>query len=726
MMTIILAGIPGVQAYLDDVVCYGSTQQQHDASLKRVLHALDKAGLKLNMQKCKFNQTSLRFLGHTISKDGLLPDQDQIKAVAQAPAPHDTSSLPSFLGLASWFSKLIPDFSTVVEPLRETLRDSTDRQFNWTAAADLSFTEIKTLIVESPALALYDPDLPTYVTTDASDYGLGGVLSQLHSDNTERVVAFASRTFSPAERKYSTVEREALACVWAVERWRTYLWGRHFVLRTDHQALTTLLTSKGIGRAGMRVARWSAQLLCFAYDVAYRPGKLNVTANCLSRLPLPNTEEAEMEPDMVAIIFKESLLAMSLSVFTAACDSCPDLAQLRQQIQKGWPKCKKNVPKELGPYFNVRDELAVDETLVMRGTDRVIVPTSLRPKVVDLAHEGHQGVVRTKQRLRELYWWPQMDKDVQSKVASCVSCQYNDKTVKTAPAPLTPVELPDGPWEKVAIDIVGPFECATWDCHYAITLTDYYSKWPEVAFTSTVTTEVITRFLATVFSQEGNPNYLVSDNGCQFTSHAFAIFLKEREIKHLRSSVYYPRANRAIERFNRVLKECLQTAERTHKPWKQAVTEFLQIYRATTDATTGATPFELLRKRKMRTKLNLLPISHKNDTLVFSKTFEDHIENVRTVLQRLRQHGIKLKPSKCDVFRCEVRYLGRIVSAEGSKMDPADTAAVKALKEKRPRTVGELRAVMGLLSYYQQYIRDFSRIANPLYALMELDPGPDK
>lgn len=172
-------------------------------------------------------------------------------------------------------------FLTVVEPLRETLRESTERQFNWTAEAENSFNDIKRLIVESPALALYDPGLPTYVTTDASDYGLVGVLSQLHSDNTERVVPFASRTLSPTERKYSTVEREALACVWAVERWRTYQWGHHFVLRTDHQALTTLLTSKGTGRAGLRIARWSARLLCFTYDVAYRPGKLNVTADCL-------------------------------------------------------------------------------------------------------------------------------------------------------------------------------------------------------------------------------------------------------------------------------------------------------------------------------------------------------------------------------------------------------------------------------------------------------------
>ncbi|KAK7910413.1 hypothetical protein WMY93_015097 [Mugilogobius chulae] len=479
MMSIVLAGLPGVQVYLDDIICYGDTQKDHDDNLRRVLHALTNAGLKLNMKKCKFNQSSLNYLGHTISKAGLHPDQDRLTAVINAPAPRDTTSLRSFLGLASWYSKFIPDFATIAEPLRAVLRDSTDLNFQWSVQAETSFTTLKGLIVNSPALALYDPELPTYVTTDASDYGLGAVMTQLHTEQSERVVAFASRTLSPAERKYSTVEREALACVWAVERWRTYLWGRHFVLRTDHQALTTLLTSKGSGRAGLRIARWSARLLCFTYDVTYRPGHLNVTADCLSRLPLTVPNEAADEPDMIAYVFKESLCAISLPEFTSACDDCPELKQLRRQIEKGWPKSTKCLPETIAPYFQVRDELSVHDSLILRGTDRLVVPTTLRARVVDLAHEGHQGIVRTKQRLRELYWWPQLDKLVHSVIASCVNCQYSDKVAVTSPAPLTPVNLPSRPWEKVAIDITGPFENATWDCRYAIVLTDYYSKWPE-------------------------------------------------------------------------------------------------------------------------------------------------------------------------------------------------------------------------------------------------------
>lgn len=256
------------------------------------------------------------------------------------------------------------------------------------------------MLLKSPALAIYDPKLPTYITTDASDYGLGAVLTQLHSDNVERIVAFAFRTLSPAERKYSRIEKEALACVWAVERWRTYMWGRRFTLRTDHQALTTLLSTKGMNRAGMRIARWSARLMCFQYDMQYHPGSQNVMADCLSGVPLSDSSAAA---DLVTEIAEISplLTALPLADFKAECEDCSELAQLRQVIHAVWPKVKKSLQDEVQPYFLLRHKIAAESPLIFRGT-QLVVPKSLRESVVRLAHEGHQGMVRTKQRLRDV------------------------------------------------------------------------------------------------------------------------------------------------------------------------------------------------------------------------------------------------------------------------------------------------------------------------------------
>lgn len=476
----------------------------------------------------------------------------------------------SFLGLSSWFSKFIPDYATLVEPLRQLLKTDMKVELQWSEAAHESFSNLKKLLLESPALAVYDPDLPAFITTDASGYGLGAVLTQLHPDQVERVVAFASRTLSPAERKYSTTEKEALACVWAVERWRTYVWGRRFTLRTDHQALTTLLSTKDMNRAGMRIARWSARLMCFQYDVQYRPGVQNDIADCLSRVPLTySSTDIDAEKDLLLEIAEVSplLTATPLTDFQAECEDCPDLSLLRQVIRSGWPKVKRSLPAEMQPYFLVRHELAVESPLVFRGT-RLVVPRSLREKVICLAHKGHQGIVRTKQRLGELYWWPYMDTQVHAILSPCSVCQSCDKTAKTALAPLQPVQFPDGPFQHVAVDIVGPFDRGSQDCRFAITLVDYFSKWPVVGFTSSATTDTVIRFLSSVFAREGNPCELTTDNGPQFTSSAFADFLKERGIKHIRTSVYHPQANGCVERFNRVLKDCVQAAQVSQKPWK--------------------------------------------------------------------------------------------------------------------------------------------------------------
>src|SRR4029434_1475738 len=165
-----------------------------------------------------------------------------------------------------------------------------------------------------------------------------------------------------------------------------------------------------------------------------------------------------------------------------------------------------------------RHELAVMNECIVRGTHRLLVPESLQKRLIDIAHETHQGIVRTKQRLRELYWWPKMDCHIETMIKNCTTCRQNEKSTVTHDAPLQPVPLPSAAWEKVSVDIVGTYEIAPPDCIFAITMIDYYSKWREVAFTPRADTATIIQFLATVFSREGNPKDLISDNGPQFRS----------------------------------------------------------------------------------------------------------------------------------------------------------------------------------------------------------------
>ncbi len=208
MVVTVLRGLPNVANYLDDIILWGSTQTEHDLTFKAVIQRLQDAGLKMNQSNCQFNKTSLRFLGHIVNAQGIQPDEDRLSAILHAPAPEDATQLRSFIGLLSWYNKFIPNFATVVEPLRACIRKGSD--FVWSEDAQQCFNDVKQVLIHSPALSLFEPDLLTVVSTDASDYGLGAVLAQVHEDKTERIVAFASRTLSSAERKYSTIEKKHL------------------------------------------------------------------------------------------------------------------------------------------------------------------------------------------------------------------------------------------------------------------------------------------------------------------------------------------------------------------------------------------------------------------------------------------------------------------------------------------------------------------------------------
>uniref|UniRef100_A0A8C7TQZ0 ribonuclease H n=1 Tax=Oncorhynchus mykiss TaxID=8022 RepID=A0A8C7TQZ0_ONCMY len=266
--------------YLDDIMIYPQNRERHFQDLQAVLDKLREAGLTLNMKKSNFCQTSLKFLGHIVSFDGIHVDPEKTKAVQDFPVPTTLKALQRFLGMAGWYHQFVSNFSQVAEPLNALKRKGV--KFLWTAECQTSFETLKRHLVTPPILGHPNFDCPFVVYTDASDVGLGAVLVQQTGLGTEEVLAFASRTLNGAERNYSTTEQECLAVVWALEKWRYYLEGRHFTVVTDHSSLVWVFKTN---KPSTRLIRWALRLQEFTFAVEYRKGKYNTVPDALSRAP---------------------------------------------------------------------------------------------------------------------------------------------------------------------------------------------------------------------------------------------------------------------------------------------------------------------------------------------------------------------------------------------------------------------------------------------------------
>ena len=242
VMASMLKGMPGVEVYLDDILCHAATQGEHDDRLREVLRRFEVHRVRVNWDKSSTSEKGLPFLGYLVSAEGVRIDPERIRPLLEAPDPGDEKGLRAFFGAVGYHARFVPRFAEVVEPLRAALRADT---FQWTAALSSAVRRVKDVVREAPALGMYGPRLKTVLETDASDVGCGACIAQTDASGCPRIVAYASKSFSAAERNYSVVEKEALACVWASEKFRHYPWGKRFVLRTDHQALCTIFGPKG-------------------------------------------------------------------------------------------------------------------------------------------------------------------------------------------------------------------------------------------------------------------------------------------------------------------------------------------------------------------------------------------------------------------------------------------------------------------------------------------------
>lgn len=602
LMEIVLGELRGniCFVYLDDIIIYSSSCSQHQHDIQKVLDKLREANLTVNMKKSQFFRTSLKFLGHVVSSDGVAVDTEKSQAVQDFPVPQNLKQLQRFLGMAGWYHRFVPDFSTLTEPLNALKRKGA--KFVWTPTCHASFEKLKQHLTSPPILGHPDFNLPFVVYTDASDVGLGAVLAQQTGLGTEQVLAFASRTLNTAERNYSTTEQECLAVVWAIEKWRYYLEGRHFIVVTDHSSLIWVFKTQ---KPSTRLIRWALRLQEFSFTVEYRKGKYNTVPDALSRAP-PETECPRVT--CAAVLRSNRDTSSSLHITDEAIWKAQQEDSYAQDLYKEIMEKGELAEDQTTQYTVLEDKIYRVVKLPHKTIYQVYIPPSLRPQLLHHYHNdplsGHFGRYKTYKRLQALVYWPRMSVDVRDYVQCCQTCQMYKPETRRPPGKLQQIQV-SGPWEMLGVDLMGPFPRSSRGNTYLLVFVDYYSRWVEMFPLRKATAEIISQHLVKeIVTRWGVPTYLLSDQGPQFLSSVYEETCKRWNILQKKTSAYHPQTN-LTERINRNIKALLASyVEDKHTSWDKLLPEFRFALNTAVHEPTGVTPAELNLGRTLKGPLD--------------------------------------------------------------------------------------------------------------------------
>ena len=590
----LICDIPGALNISDDVVVFGKTQADHDRALHAVCQKFSEANLTLNQEKCEFNKSSITFFGFVFSSKGISPDPIKVEAINTAKHPTSVSGIRSFLGMATYCSKFIPNFSDISQPLRDLTKKNTP--FQWGEKQEQSFNRIKRMLTSDTVMAYFDSNKETELTTDASPSRLSAILTQKSPGQDDRIiVAYASRALSDVEQRYSQTEREALAIVWAIEKLHLYLYGGHFTLFTDCKPLQMIFDNPK-SQPPARIECWNLRLQGYDFTAVHTRGDLNpsdfLSRHCNTQHE-ERTQQGALAEEYVNFLASHAV-PKAMSKQATAKDRV--MQSLVDMIRTG--KFEISGSRELAQFEKVKDELTVnDEANIIMRDNSIVMPTSLRERAVALAHEGHQGLVKTKKLLHEKVWFPGIDECVKQAISKCMACQANGPENRPDPLQMSP--LPPEPWHTVHVDFCGPFPTGG----YLFVVIDAYSRFPEVEIVHSTSAKATIPKLDRIFSTHGIPRVVRSDNGPPFTSEELKVYMLENGINHQKITPLWPQANSEAENFMKPLTKAIRSANSEGKNWKQHLYQFLLNYRATPHSTTGFAPAELLFGRKIWMKL---------------------------------------------------------------------------------------------------------------------------
>lgn len=678
-----------VLLYLDDVIIYSKTYEEHLQHLAEVFEILAKHGLKVKPSKCHLLKSKVQYLGHVVSAEGVAPDPDKLAAVKDWPVPTTIQEVRRFLGFAGYYRRFIKNFTRIAAPLQDLLKGQQCKKtfrspsIQWTAELENSFTQLKKMLTEAPILAYPDYNLPFHLYTDASNMGLGAVLAQVQGGQ-ERVIAYASRSLRPTERNdqnYSSFKLELLALVWAVtDKFKHYLAATPFVAFTDNNPLSHLQTA----RLGAMEQRWASRLANYQFTLKYRSGKSNVNADALSRLTpaaVPDPVEDEWEEIEMPAFYSYTKLQSTQSIrFPTDQDqnqstNCPSLENIDwKAIQKGNRTLRvlytllasnnqhlsqdhhndpelKSLWRQRKRLFNSKG-LLVRRTLNPRTHERIlqiIVPKQDASLILEAYHDqsGHFGCQKTEMTIRDRFYWIGMREAIEQWCRKCIYCTLSRREGTEQRAPLHPIKS-HRPLELVALDHV-KLQPSKSGHTYALTMVDHYTKFAVVVpvkdMTAKTTAEV---FWKNFVRPYGYPEQILTDQGPAFESDLFQELCSLYGCKKIRTTAYHPQCNGLCERMNKTIIDMLKNVPQQQRSnWPDLLQEITYLYNNTTQCSTGYTPYYLMFGRQGKlpadVKLNLPnedtqhPLPHSDWVIDHQKRMNEANEIVENRMKLVHQ-----------------------------------------------------------------------------------------
>jgi hypothetical protein len=673
--------------YIDDIILFSQSWDQHKVHLRQLLHCLRKANLKLKASKCTLAASSVKYLGHFINEQGVQPNNEKVAAVESYPPPSDLRSLKTYLGMVGFYRRYIADFAHIAEPLLALTRSKA--RYVWTTQCQQAFETLKHRLINAPILAFPNWNLPFHLSCDASGYAAGYVLSQV-IEGKERPVAYGGRSFNEHERKYSPTEAEAAAVIAGIKHFDMYLRGNEFTVFTDHAALVWMFNIKA---PTGRLARWAMFLQQYKHTIKSKPGKSNANADGLSRRhysDLQHNMDAEIDEyidpfDAVRSIAVVETNNSALPVHAVKRkkrqqteDSSnngstePDALNLPPHVPRDqlvemqtkdpcfelilsylmYNKLPQDSQQARWTLVAAADYHLIDGVLYhtwIRGgkgpkEDRCIhqlaVPSVLRDLVLQHCHDlsAHFGVARTLDKVRFAYYWPKMGQDVAAYVRSCDTCAKRKEPYTRTRAPLQPL-VASQPFEILEMDILGKLPLTAGNNSYLLVLQDWFTKWPIVIPLPDISaTTVATALLQKVLLIYGPCKQLQTDLGKQFTAALLKEICNYFCINKSFSTAYRPQVQGLVERFNSTLLQSLsKLCNDRQSDWDRQLQTVLWAYSTTPHSSTGYSPYKLLFGREPTTALDLC-LKPQVETL--SKSHRQYLAEITESLEMTRAQAL--------------------------------------------------------------------------------------